>query len=96
MHGREAAQARHRLAEEIEDLLRAEEYQDVFEVAWALVDAIETAALGLIATKAIEPGTVHDPHGGGRRAPVDLSPLRAMPSGHCCRPLPGARSCASP
>lgn len=56
MDGRRTAQARHRLAEEIEDLLLAEEYETVFEVAWALVDAIETAALGLITAKVIEMG----------------------------------------
>ena len=60
MDGRKTAEARHRLAEEIEDLLLAEEYDSVFEVAWALVDAIETAALGLIAAKVIEMGRKAD------------------------------------
>ena len=45
-----------------EDLLRADDYEDLFEVAWAIVDAIETAALGIIAAKVIELG-----RGAGRR-----------------------------
>ena len=54
------AQVRQRLAHQIEDLLRSEAFEDTGQVAWALVNAVETTEVGRVAALLAEEGNGHE------------------------------------
>ena len=57
MDHRIMAEARERLAEEFEIMLSSMAYEDITDVAWALVDVIESAAVGPVVARVIQKGS---------------------------------------